>query len=56
VLKPGGQIALLDFMATDEYFATFQSMGWKDIQLSRPSFRMFPPVRVVSGRRPGTAA
>ena len=52
VLKPGGQIALLDFMATDEYFATLRSIGWKDVQVSGLSFWMFPPVRVVSGRKP----
>ena len=52
VLKPGGQIALQDFMATDEYLANFQSLGWKDIQRSGPSFWMFPPVRVVSGKKP----
>ena len=52
VLKPGGQIALLDFMATDEYFATLRSIGWKDVQVSGLIFWMFPPVRVVSGRKP----
>jgi len=52
VLRPGGQISLLDFQATDEYLATFHSLGWKDVQRSGPSFKMFPPVRVVSGRKP----
>lgn len=52
VLKPGGQIALLDFTATDEYLATFQSLGWKNVQRSGLSFEMVPPVRVVSGRKP----
>lgn len=52
VLKPGGQIALLDFMATDEYLASFQALGWDDIQRSGLSFRMIPPVRVVSGKKP----
>jgi len=52
VLRPGGQISLLDFLATDEYLATFQSLGWKDVQRSGLSFRMIPPVRVVSGRKP----
>lgn len=52
VLKPGGQIALLDFMATDEYLASFQALGWRVIDRSGPSFQMFPPVRVVSGRKP----
>jgi len=51
VLKPGGKIALLDFMATDEYLATLRSLGWKDIRRSGPSFWMFPPVRVVSGKK-----
>jgi SAM-dependent methyltransferase len=52
VLKPGGQIALLDFMATDEYLASFQALGWDVIDQSGPSFWMFPPVRVVSGKKP----
>ena len=52
VLKPGGQIALLDFMATNEYLASFHALGWDDIQRSDPSFMMFPPVRVVSGKKP----
>lgn len=52
VLKPGGQVALLDFMATDEYLATLESLGWKDLQHSGSSFWMVPPVRVVSGRKP----
>ena len=52
VLKPGGQISLLDFLATDEYLATFQSLGWKDVQRSGLSFRMIPPVRMVRGKKP----
>ena len=52
VLRPGGKISLLDFLATDEYLATFQSLGWKDVQRSGLSFRMIPPVRVVSGGKP----
>ena len=53
VLKPGGQIALLDFMATEEYVGTLKSLGWKSIQPSAQSFWMFPPVRIVRGRKPG---
>jgi SAM-dependent methyltransferase len=52
VLKPGGQVALLDFTAIDEYFATLQSLGWKDVQRSELSYWMFPPVRVVRGKKP----
>lgn len=53
VLKPGGQIALLDFQATGEYFRTLRSIGWNDVQVSGLSFWMFPPIRVVSGKKPG---
>jgi arsenite methyltransferase len=52
VLKPGGQIALLDFTATEEYIVFLQSLGWKLVNRSAPSFWMFPPVRVVSGSKP----
>lgn len=52
VLRPGGQVALLDFTATDEYLATLQSLGWKDVQRSGTSFWMFPPVRIVRGKKP----
>ena len=52
VLKPKGQIALLDFTATDEYFRALKSVGWKNVERSESSFWMFPPVRVVHGRKP----
>ena len=52
VLKPGGQIALLDFQATGEYFRTLRSIGWNDVQVSGLSFWMFPAVRVVRGKKP----
>jgi len=52
VLRPGGQVALLDFMATDEYLATLQSLGWKEVQRSGSSFWMFPPVRILRGKKP----
>jgi SAM-dependent methyltransferase len=52
-LKPGGQIALLDFQATDEYLATLRSLGWGTVERSRLIFWMFPPVRVVRGKKPG---
>lgn len=53
VLTLGGQVALLDFMATDEYLATLRSLGWKEVQRSGLSFWMFPPVRIVHGKKPG---
>jgi arsenite methyltransferase len=55
VLKPDGQIALLDFTAIEEYVVSLQSLGWEFVNRSGPSFWMFPPVREVSGRKPGGA-
>jgi SAM-dependent methyltransferase len=52
VLKPGGQVALLDFMATEEYLNALRSLGWKEVQRSGSSFWMFPPVRIVRGKKP----
>lgn len=52
VLKPGGRIALVDFLATGQYLATLQSLGWKDVQRSGLNFGMIPPVRVVRGKKP----
>lgn len=52
VLKPGGQVALLDFQATNEYLQTFQLLGWQDVHRSGLQFQMFPPVRVVTGKKP----
>jgi arsenite methyltransferase len=52
VLKPGGEIALLDLQATDKYIATLRSLGWKNVGRSGLSFWMFPPVRVVHGKKP----
>ncbi len=52
VLKPQGQVALLDFQCTDEYAQTLQALGWHEVRLSGLQFQMFPPVRVVTGRKP----
>jgi arsenite methyltransferase len=52
VLKPQGQVALLDFQCTDEYAQTLQALGWHEVKVSGLQFQMFPPVRVVTGRKP----
>jgi arsenite methyltransferase len=52
VLRPNGQVALLDFQRTDEYAQTLMELGWCDVQLSGLQFQMFPPVRVVAGKKP----
>jgi len=52
VLKPHGRLALLDFQQTDEYVQALHFLGWRNVQLSGPSFMMFPPVSLVKGRKP----
>lgn len=52
VLKPGGRIAVQDLRTTDEYVETLQNLGWKDVKLSGPIYLIFPPVRMVTGRKP----
>lgn len=52
VLKPGGRIALVDIHCTPEYARILRELGWHDVNLSRLQFRIFPPVRVVTGRKP----
>ncbi len=52
VLKLGGRVALLDFQCTDEYLQTLHELGWRQVERSGLLFRMFPPVRVVAGRKP----
>jgi SAM-dependent methyltransferase len=52
VLRPGGQVALLDFQHTSEYAEMLRAAGMRDVQLSRLSFWMFPPVRTVTAVKP----
>ncbi len=52
VLKPGGQVALLDFQCTKEYQRSLFALGWKNVLLSKRYFWMFPPVRIVTGKKP----
>ena len=52
VLRPGGRVAVLDFRATEQYAHAFEDAGLVDIARSRRSWRMYPPVRVVTARRP----
>lgn len=52
VLKPGGRVALLDFVRTGEYERTLRAAGWVEVGRSTYSLRMFPPVRTVHGSKP----
>jgi SAM-dependent methyltransferase len=52
VLRPGGRVAILDLAATGAYAMALEDAGLVDVARSGRSFRMYPPVRVVTGRRP----
>jgi arsenite methyltransferase len=51
VVKPGGRVTLVDFGGTALYERTLRELGWT-VQRSGLSFWIFPPVRVVRGRKP----
>jgi arsenite methyltransferase len=52
VLKPNGRVALVDFECTDEYLNTLHGLGWRAAQRSGLHFQIFPPVRIVTGKKP----
>ena len=52
VLQPGGRILVSDLANTEQYEATLREEGWTDVERSGPHFRVFPPVRVVTGSKP----
>jgi ubiquinone/menaquinone biosynthesis C-methylase UbiE len=51
VLKPGGRIAISDFRNVTEYLGYLTTMGVQDIQTVGPHYSMFPPVRILTGRK-----
>ena len=51
VLKPGGRFAILDFQHVREYAETFERCGALEVQVVGPHWLMFPPVRIVTGRK-----
>jgi arsenite methyltransferase len=51
VLRPGGRVAVLDLRATHQYAMVFEDAGLIDVARSGRSWRMYPPVRVVTARR-----
>lgn len=52
VLRPGGRLVLVDVRRTAEYAAVLRALRWPDVSRSRRVWRMFPPVRYVSGTKP----
>jgi SAM-dependent methyltransferase len=51
VLKPGGQVALMDMRHVREYAAGLLGAGMHDVKVSGLSFWIFPPVRTVTARK-----
>ncbi len=52
VLKRGGQVALLDIRHTAQYAEDLRGAGMRDVARSGLVFWIFPPVRVVRGKKP----
>ena len=52
ILRAGGQVALVDLRAVDEYAQTLKELGWQDVSVSGLDFAIFPPVRIVRGKKP----
>jgi ubiquinone/menaquinone biosynthesis C-methylase UbiE len=51
VLKPGGQVALMDFKHVGQYVEDLKKRGIADARKSGLSFWIFPPVRIATGRK-----
>jgi ubiquinone/menaquinone biosynthesis C-methylase UbiE len=51
VLKPGGQVALMDFKKVGQYADDLRTSGLSDVRVSGPSFWIFPPVRTATGTK-----
>jgi arsenite methyltransferase len=52
VLRPGGQVALMDFKKVGQYAEDLKAAGLQDVRVSRRSFWIFPSVRTASGLGP----
>jgi ubiquinone/menaquinone biosynthesis C-methylase UbiE len=52
VLRPGGSVALQDMQHVGKYAEDLRAAGMENAQTSGLSFWIFPPVRVVTGRKP----
>ncbi|GIP32251.1 class I SAM-dependent methyltransferase [Paenibacillus sp. J2TS4] len=51
VLKKGGRFALLDFQHVRQYAETLQRLHTAEVKVIGPHYQMFPPVRIVKGRK-----
>ncbi|MFM1651998.1 class I SAM-dependent methyltransferase [Brevibacillus sp. B_LB10_24] len=51
VLKPGGRLAILDFQHVRQYADALRELEALDVHIYGPYWSMFPPVRIVAGRK-----
>jgi SAM-dependent methyltransferase len=52
VLKPGGQVVIVDISHTDEYAETFRTSGIKEVTRSAPNFIFVIPTRTLRAIKP----
>jgi ubiquinone/menaquinone biosynthesis C-methylase UbiE len=52
VLRPAGRFVVIDLAHTSEYVSAARAAGLIDVSRSSPSLLMWPPVRIVTARRP----
>lgn len=55
VLKPGGQVALLDMSKISEYAEDLRTAGMQAVQVSGRNFQMYLGVRIVTARKASLA-
>jgi arsenite methyltransferase len=51
VLKPGGQVLIVDIRHCREYATVFEALGLREVRVSQPSFIFVIPSRCVTGRK-----
>ncbi len=51
VLKPQGQVALLDIAHTRQYAQDLAACGMRNVHVSGLSFQIYPPVRIVTATK-----
>lgn len=51
VLRPGGRLGVIDFARTAEYATAAREAGLADVHRSGLTWRMYPPVRIVTARK-----
>lgn len=52
VVRVGGRVAVLDFRHTGSYADTLRAAGIEEVRRSGLRLGIFPPVRIVTGRKP----